>query len=422
MKYFGTDGIRGKAYDTLPLLRAFQLGFAVKSLYANQKVIIGCDTRESSIDYVDALIMGLGGAKYEVAGVVTTPVIAYYSNFKSCIGIMITASHNPYYDNGLKVFIKGFKINDQEKISIENMMNKIDKYQHKKTSYKINNNAKNLYLDFVKSLDLENKFNDYVIDAANGSASFLSSYLFDGKIYFDSPDGKNINENCGCTNMNIINKLNKKNKVSFSFDGDGDRILITLESKILSGDEIMYIIAKDMIIKGKKPKITCSIMTNPGSIKAFKKLGINLVETNVGDAFLMEEIKKGNADLGFESSGHFILNYGNNILLGDGLLVAKILIDIFSRYTIDNVVLWLKEIKLSPMITENLRLDKNLLHNYQIRECLNKIIESKLIDDKIIIRPSGTEDLIRVTVGMKDQENMKKTLKNIKYCLKGGFS
>ena len=95
----------------------------------------------------------------------------------------------------------------------------------------------------------------------------------------------------------------------------------------------MYIIAKDKIKKGQKPKIACSIMTNPGSIKAFKKLGIELIETNVGDSFLMEEIKKGNADLGFESSGHFILNYGNNILLGDGLLVAKILIDIFSRYS-----------------------------------------------------------------------------------------
>ncbi len=422
MKFFGTDGIRGKAYDTLPLLRAYQLGFAVRSLYAKHKVIIGYDTRESSLDYVSALINGLEDTKYEVAGVVTTPVIAYYSNFKKCIGIMITASHNPYYDNGLKLFINGYKINDQEKFHIENIMNEIDQYTHKDIPFKILNNAKKHYLKFVKNLDLKNNFNDYIIDAANGSASYLSHDLFDGKIYFDSPNGKNINKNCGCTNINTINKLNKKNRVSFSFDGDGDRLLITLESKILNGDEIMYIIAKDSIKKGNKPKIVCSIMTNPGSIEAFKKLGIDLIQTNVGDSFLMEEIKRGNANLGFESSGHFILNYGKNILLGDGLLVAKILIDIFSRYSIDNIILWLKEINLTPMVTENLRLDKNLLNNDEIKECLKKILESKSIDDKIIIRPSGTEDLIRITVGMKEQENIEKTIKNIKYCILGGDS
>ena len=419
MKFFGTDGIRGKAYDTLPLLRAFQLGFAVKKLYENDKVIIGYDTRESSLDYVNALINGLEDYEYEVAGVVTTPVISYYSNLKSCIGIMITASHNPYYDNGLKVFINGYKIDDQEKIHIENIMNEIDKYTYKKIPFKIQNNAKKHYLNFVKSLKLENDFSDYVIDAANGSASYLSHDLFDREIYFDKPNGKNINKNCGCTNINIINKLNKKNKVSFSFDGDGDRLLITLDSKILNGDEIMYILVKDMIENGKKPKIACSIMTNPGSIEAFEKLGIDLIETNVGDVFLMEEIKKGNAHIGFESSGHFILNYGNNILLGDGLLVAKILIDIFSRYSMDDIILWLKEIYLTPMITENLRLDKNLLNNDKVKECLNRIYKSKSIDDKIIIRPSGTEDLIRVTVGMKELDNIEKTINNIKYCIIG---
>ena len=420
MKYFGTDGIRGKAYDTLPLLRAFQLGFAVKSLYPNEKVIIGYDTRESSLDYVGALLNGLEGSVFEVAGIVTTPVIAYYSNLKSCIGIMITASHNPYYDNGLKLFIKGFKIKDQEKKSIENEMNRIYKYEHIKKPFKIKNNAKNLYLDFVKSLKLENKFIDYIVDAANGSASYLSRDLFDGKIYFASPNGKNINKNCGCTNIDFINKINEKNKVSFSFDGDGDRLLITLESRILNGDEIMYIIAKDMIKKGKKPRITCSIMTNPGSVKAFKKIGIDLFETNVGDAYLMEEIINGNANLGFESSGHFILNYGNNILLGDGLLVAKILIDVFSRYNMSDIISWLNEIQLSPMITENLSIDKKLLNNKKIRECLNNIIESKSIDDKIIIRPSGTEDLIRVTVAMENQNDMIKTLENIKSCITRG--
>ena len=419
MKYFGTDGIRGKAYKTLPLLRAFQLGCALRSIYTKTKVIIGYDTRESSEDFVSALINGLENSKVEVAGIVTTPVIAYYSNLNACIGIMVTASHNPYYDNGLKVFINGYKINHQEKINIENFMIEIHKYKHKKIPFKIKKSAKNFYLEFVKSLDLKNEFTDYIIDAANGSASFLSHDLFDGKIYFDIPNGKNINENCGCTSIDIIKNINKKNKVSFSFDGDGDRILMTLNSKILIGEEIMYIIAKDMIEKGKKPKIACSIMTNPGSIESFKKIGINLIETKVGDSFLMEQIRKGNADLGFESSGHFILNYGNKILLGDGILVAKILVDIFSRYKLDTILSWLKEIQLTPMKTENLRLEKKLLDNVKIKECLNKIIESKSLNDKIIIRPSGTENLIRVSVGMKNQNDLEKTFKNIKDCITG---
>lgn len=420
MKYFGTDGIRGKAYETFPLLRAFQLGFAVKSLYANQKVVIGYDTRESAIDYVSALINGLESTEFEVAGVVTTPMIAYYSNLNKCIGIMVTASHNPFYDNGLKIFIDGYKINDQAKIDIESYMNKVSEYNHRKTPFKIYNHTKNLYLEFVKSLKLEHKFTDYIIDAANGSASFISSDLFEGKMYFDIPNGKNINENCGCTNISSINNINVDKKVSFSFDGDGDRVLISLRSRILNGDQIMYIIAKDMIQNGKKPKIACSIMTNPGSIKAFKKIGIDLIETNVGDTFLMEEIRKGNADLGFESSGHFILNYGNNVLLGDGILVAKILIDIFSRHNIDLIFSWLKEIRLSPMKTENLRLDKKLLKDALIKECLNKIVKSKSLNDKIIIRPSGTEEFIRVSVGMEKQSDIDETLKNIKKCITGG--
>ena len=135
----------------------------------------------------------------------------------------------------------------------------------------------------------------------------------------------------------------------------------------------------------------------------------------------MDEIRKGNADLGFESSGHFILNYGNNILLGDGILVAKTLIDIFSRYKLDIIFSWLKEIKLSPMKTENLRFEKKLLDNVEIKECLNKIIESKSTNDKIIIRPSGTEELIRVSVGMENQNELEKTFKNIKDCILGGI-
>ena len=197
---------------------------------------------------------------------------------------------------------------------------------------------------------------------------------------------------------------------------------MTIDKKILSGDEMMYIMVKDMIKKGKIPKIACSVMTNPGTIESFNKIGVSTIETKVGDSNLVEVIKKGKAEIGFEPSGHFIFNFSDNILLGDGLLITKKIIDILSIYSIDKIKSWIDEIRLIPMKTENLKIDKMVLEDKKVRECINVITKNKQMSDKILIRASGTENLIRVTVGMRDQRSLENTLMSIKKCIVGGIN
>ena len=150
MKYFGTDGIRGKAYKTLPLLRATQLGYAINKIFSNKNVVVGFDTRESSKDYLNAFLKGLEEDNYQVAGVVTTPMIAYYSKIKSCIGIMITASHNPYYDNGLKVFFNGEKLKKDLIYKIEHEMEKKQVFSSELKKYNVSKNIEIEYLSYIK--------------------------------------------------------------------------------------------------------------------------------------------------------------------------------------------------------------------------------------------------------------------------------
>ena len=185
----------------------------------------------------------------EIAGVVTTPMIALHTKLESCLGVMITASHNPYYDNGLKVFLNGEKISNDLIKMIENKCLKLMNLFQDKFNLIYIMILKDIILDFIEKFNLKMTFDDYVIDAANGSAYMISKNLFNGKIYFDHPNGRNINKNCGCTSISYINKINDKNKVSFSFDGDGDRLLMTINKKVIFGDQITYIIVRDMIEK-----------------------------------------------------------------------------------------------------------------------------------------------------------------------------
>ena len=419
MIFFGTDGIRGEAYKSLPLIRSYQLGYALNEIFKERKVVIGYDTRESSLDFLNALLQGLGKKNIEVAGVVTTPMIALHSKLESCLGVMITASHNPYYDNGLKVFLNGEKISNDLIKKIESIMLKVKEFVSEKVQFEIYNDTKRHYLDFIEKLNLKMTFDDYVIDTANGSAYNISKNLFNGKIYFDKPNGRNINKDCGCTSISTINQINTKKKVSFSFDGDGDRVLMTINKKVIYGDQITYIIVRDMIERGNFPNIALSIMTNQGVIKAFKKMNIRIVEVDVGDINILKEIKKKNVELGSEPSGHIILNYGSNIYLGDGVLIARKIIDIISRKGIKKVISWLAEISLIPIKTVNFKISKKILEDANVKKCLNEIIDKKQENEKIVVRPSGTQNLIRVTVSSEAIKNQETIIQNIEKCLTG---
>ena len=422
MTYFGTDGIRGKAYDTFPLLRAYQLGVALKEVYPKDQFIIGYDTRLSSLDFVHALVDGLEGMHVEVAGMVPTPLIAYDSQVNHSIGIMITASHNPYEDNGLKVFEYGFKVSDDAKKKLETVMQTVISYSKRDVSLKLVDKTQD-YVTFAKSLFGHPIFNDFVIDCAHGATSYVSQMMFEAPHYFNEPNGTNINERCGATNMQAIQEVKKKHRVGFSFDGDGDRMLMVIDDDVIYGDQILYLFAKDMMLSGDNVSVALSVMTNPGVLKAFQHLGVDVYETPVGDAYLFDAIKDGYATIGAEASGHYMLNYNNGknqVLIGDGLLAAKKVIDIISRYSLDVIKTWLKDIVTVPMSTKSIHIDKTILNRPHVNTCIKSIQEKVSKPFKCIVRPSGTEAKIRLTVSLPTQKEVDDMLHRLVTCLERG--
>lgn len=422
MMYFGTDGIRGKAYDTLPLLRAYQLGVALKEVYPKDQFIIGYDTRVSSLDFVHALVDGLEGMKVKVAGMVPTPLIAYDSQVNHLIGVMITASHNPYEDNGLKVFEYGFKVSDDAKQNLETVMQTVTSYSKRDVLLNTVDKTQD-YVTFATSLFGHPTFNDYVIDCAHGTTSFISQMMFEVPHYFNEPNGTNINEACGATYMQAVQEVKKNHRVGFSFDGDGDRMLMVIDEDIIYGDQILYLFAKDMMLKGDNVSVALSVMTNPGVFKAFKHLGVDVYETPVGDAYLFEAIKDGHATIGAEASGHYMLHYDNGmnrVLIGDGMLAAKKVIDIISRYSLDVIKTWLKDIEMVPMSTKSIHIDKAVLNKPHISTCIESIQKEVSKPYKCIVRPSGTEEKIRLAVSLPTQKEVDDMLHRLVACLERG--
>lgn len=421
MTYFGTDGIRGKAYDSLPLLRAYQLGVAIQEVYHGDKVVIGYDTRESSIDFLNALLQGLDGMEVIVGGMLPTPVIAYYSQVHHMIGIMITASHNPYEDNGLKVFEYGFKVLEQSKLKLEAIMQKISSYEPLNIQYQVTH-IESEYIDFTQQLFPHLSFTEYSIDNAHGATSIIAQMLFPAKHYFCEPNGVNINASCGATHMDAIKKV-KQTPVAFSFDGDGDRMLMVIDDEIIFGDQVLYVFAKDYLLKQKEISVALSVMTNPGVIQAFESLNIHLFETPVGDAHLFDAIANHGITMGAEASGHFMMTYRDDktsALIGDGMLAAMYMIDIFSRYGLDTVKSWLKEIKMMPMKTKNINISKDVLDKPEVKSCIESLTKTVNHPYKVIVRPSGTEPKIRLTVSLETLDEVDAMLEQLSACIERG--
>jgi phosphoglucosamine mutase len=413
MIYFGTDGIRGQAYETLPLLRAYQLGYSLRRLY-NIPFVIGCDTRISSLDFVHAFIDGLDKEVIYV-GVVPTPVLAYESLFLNAVGVMITASHNPYGDNGLKVFLNGEKLSTHELEAIETFMAEVTEYSPSvKKDLLI---SKSHYHSLYETLNLKESFKTYTVDAANGAASHILKDFVLGRIIHNTPDGYNINLNCGATHLDAVMK-DTKHDLKFSLDGDADRLLMVYKDRPIYGDEILYIFTKDELTRNKKPKVALSIMTNPGVLKAFDALGITPVLTPVGDAYLLEAIKLKQAQYGAEASGHIITPIMN---IGDGILVLKLLVDIISRVGLSKVMSWLDEIKMMPMKTLSLKASKSILAKDDVKAYINELEDKLESFEKIIVRASGTEDLIRITVSKTSETLTNETIRLIKEKLEGAL-
>lgn len=417
-KYFGTDGVRGVANSELTPELAFKLGryggYILTKDKDRPKVLIGRDTRISGHMLEGALVAGLLsiGAEVMRLGVISTPGVAYLTKALGAqAGVMISASHNPVKDNGIKFFgPDGFKLSDSQELEIEELLDQEDMLPRPIGSDlgQVNDyfEGGQKYLQYLKQTVDEDFAGIHVaLDCANGATSSLAAHLFadleaDISTMGSSPNGININEGVGSTHPNALASFLKEKgaDIGLAFDGDGDRLIAVDENgQIVDGDQIMYICAKYLKSQGrlKHQTVVSTVMSNLGFYKTLEANEIKSAQTAVGDRYVVEEMKKNGYNLGGEQSGHIIfLDYNTT---GDGLLTGLQLVNIMKE-TKRSLSQLASEMKKFPQILVNLKVqDKNkVLENEKVRAIIQSIETEMNGDGRILVRPSGTEPLVRV--------------------------
>ena len=423
-KLFGTDGIRGKAnqYPIIPEI-AVNIGKAVAACLESDdscgKIVIGRDPRISGLMIEHALVSGICSMGKDVllAGILPTPAMAHLvSYFNADAAVVISASHNPYFDNGIKIFKKGgLKLSDDDEDKIEKLvLNNSIELKSKITkeigvSYFISN-ANVIYTNFLLSTIQKNKnFNDLklVIDCSNGATSKVAPMLFselniDFNVLFNTPDGKNINKDCGSQSTQSIRKRVVKDNadVGFAFDGDGDRLIaIDEQGSIVSGDQLIAICAKYAKENGTlvNNTVVTTVMSNIGLSNALKRLGIKHVIANVGDREVLKCMIDCGGVLGGEDSGHMI--FRNYHTTGDGLLSSLRILEIMEK-TGKPLSQLSKVMDILPQVLINISV-KNKPDIYKIDDIKNIInsVENELGEQgRVLVRYSGTQLLCRVMV------------------------
>ncbi|MDC0215577.1 phosphoglucosamine mutase [Candidatus Pelagibacter sp.] len=440
-KYFGTDGIRGLVNKgNINGQMFFKFGLAAGTFFKNQKktkqtAIIAKDTRLSGYTLEPSLVSGLASAGMDVftLGPLPTNGLAMLTkSMKANMGIMITASHNPYCDNGLKLFgPDGLKLSDKIEKKIENLIDQkiitqLSKPKNLGRVKRLENGTdeyiKILRKNFPKNFSLKGL--KIVIDCANGAAYKAGPKLLKmlgAKVISigSNPNGLNINHKCGSTFPKKIQLIVKKNKadIGISLDGDADRIIMSDEKgNIIDGDQIIAALAKRW--KNKKMLrggVIGTLMSNYGLEKFFKKLNIKFLRANVGDRYVKEKMKKNKFNLGGEQSGHIIL--GKFATTGDGLLVALEIL--YSLRKGKKASKFLNVFKQTPQILENVEVkNKNIIESVNCRKAINfanKIINGK---GRLLVRKSGTESKIRIMVESHNTKLNKKCVNIIKRTIK----
>lgn len=426
-KYFGTDGVRGVANTELTPELAYKIGrfggYVLTKHHARPKVLVGRDTRISGHMLESALIAGLLsiGAEVMRLGVISTPGVAYLTKAMDAqAGVMISASHNPVQDNGIKFFGEdGFKLLDEQEEEIEVLIDTEEDTLPRPIGKDLGQvvdcfEGVQKYLSFLKQT-VEEEFTGLhvALDCAHGATASLAPRLFadleaDISTMGTSPNGLNINEGVGSTHPEALAAFLKEKgaDVGLSFDGDGDRLIAVDENgDVVDGDQIMYICAKYMKQQGKlkHDTIVSTVMSNLGFYKALEKVEVKTSVTGVGDRYVMEEMRNGGYNLGGEQSGHIIfLDY---ITTGDGLLSALQLVNIM-KATGKKLSTLANEMKKYPQLLVNVRVtDKNeALNNENIQDIITQVEREMDGNGRILVRPSGTEPLIRVMAEAPTQE------------------
>ena len=441
-KYFGTDGIRGEANRELTVELALKLGYALgyylkhkNPLKKKIKVVMGCDTRISGYMLRSALMAGLTsmGIDIDFVGVIPTPGVAFLTqNGSAEAGIMISASHNPAKDNGIKIFAaNGYKLPDAVELELEELM---DNYENiakecmpgdKVGKFKYADDKYIAYRDHLLST-IRGDFSGMkiIIDAANGSAYRIAKEVFlalgaEIVIINDAPNGTNINVKCGSTHPEILSKvvIGYEADLGLAYDGDADRLIaVDGNGNIVDGDKIIATLALVMKEKGELNgnKVVTTIMSNMGFENYLNEKGISLVRANVGDRYVLEKMRAQGLNIGGEQSGHIILlDHGTT---GDGVLTSLKLVEAIrdSKKSLTELV---KEIKDWPQEMINVRVDKDKKNQWNKNENIVSFIESKEKElegfGRVLVRTSGTEPIVRVMVEGADAKIVSKVVKEI---------
>lgn len=420
-KYFGTDGVRGVANEGLTSEMAYKIGrcggYVLTGDKKRPKVIIGRDTRISGPMLESALAAGLAsiGADVIRLGVITTPGVAYLTRkLQADAGVMISASHNPVEDNGIKFFgADGFKLSDDTELAIEKLMDAETDELPRPTSAEVgtisdDEAAKWDYADYLKTT-VSSTFSSIklVLDCAHGAAYELAPRLFRelGAEVISTgaePDGININDGCGSTHPEALSEqvLQHKADLGLSFDGDADRLIaVDQNGEEVDGDYILTILGEAMKLEGRlqHDTVVSTVMGNLGFFKAAKEMGVHAVKAAVGDRYVMEEMRKGGYNLGGEQSGHIImLDYNTT---GDGILSGLQLVDVLIKSG-QSLAHLKNKMEKFPQVLINVRVnDKSKLDGNEAIMNAIQAVEQKLGEDgRVLVRPSGTESLVRVMV------------------------
>lgn len=419
-KYFGTDGFRGEANVNLTVEHAYKVGRFIGWYFGREhkcKVVIGKDTRRSSYMFEYSLVAGLtaSGADVYLLHVTTTPSVSYVVRTEDFdCGIMITASHNPFYDNGIKLLNSNGEKMEETVISriedyLDGAMEEIP-FAHKEAigctvDYVA---GRNRYLGYLISLAIYSfKGKKIGLDCANGSAWNLAKAVFDAlgaKTYVinNEPDGTNINTNCGSTHIEGLQKLVVEQglDVGFAFDGDADRCLCVDEKgNVINGDLILYIYGCYMKERGKLigNTVVTTVMSNFGLYKAFDEVGIEYEKTAVGDKYVYESMINNGHRLGGEASGHII--FSKYATTGDGIITALKMMEVMlaKKKTLSELA---KPVTIYPQLLKNVRVtDKTAAQNDpEVKAAVKEVAEKLGNDGRILVRESGTEPLVRVMV------------------------
>ncbi len=419
-KYFGTDGFRGEANVVLTVEHAFKVGRYLGWYYGQEhkaRIVIGKDTRRSSYMFEYALAAGLtaSGADAYLLHVTTTPSVSYVVRTEDFdCGIMISASHNPYYDNGIKVInSKGQKLEAEVEAKVEAYIDgesgEIPLAKKEAIGRTVDYAAgRNRYIGHLISLATRS-FKDVKVglDCSNGSSSSIAKSVFDAlgaKTYVinNEPDGTNINTNCGSTHINVLQEYVKEKglDVGFAYDGDADRCIAVDENgNVVDGDLILYVCGKYMKEHGqlKDDTIVTTIMSNLGLYKACDKIGMKYEKTQVGDKYVYENMVKNGFMLGGEQSGHII--FSKHATTGDGILTSLMLMEVIME-TKQSLGQLTEEVKIYPQLLKNVRVadKKTSRENPEVIKAVDAVAEALGDDGRILVRESGTEPVIRVMV------------------------